>query len=449
MKIKFNLKKKTLTAISIVLGVALLASSVYADVVNRSPYEQFKDAVKSTSAQMSGQIRNYTMQTTFSLKDNETLLLRTTSLQKVDGQRSETVEMTDIGKGPFLSSYNFYDENQSIWYDRYSDTYYLTEFNRPEGYVDHVGGYASYDPLAEDYISDIERIVDAFVGNLKNYISLDQGEDGSKHFSGSLSDAEIPALVNAVASFVTKQYLMSSGNFYTNQAAEPVMAVDIRDTSMPLGNETYYDENRILIPSLDGDVYIKSMNGQATANPDNLFTNLTATIVLSGKDSDGNRHDLTFDISMVLTDLAETAVTPPDLTGKKVQNNTNYEDRRNYRITEKFVGTYRNDIIIEEDQSFVKIGERTIVIESITEQSVTGSYSESFLVEQEGREPLAFEFTAENNDPYSLGFTYTGRNGQTVYGYFYFDPAAASIQFYDESDKGLGWFNPTFIRVFD
>ena len=451
---KMKMKKKTLAALSVILGVALLATSVYADVVNKSAYEQLKDTVKSTSAQMSGQIRNYTMQTTFSLMDNDMLLISTTSVQKVDGLKSETIETTQTQKGPFQSSYSYNDQNQSIWYDSYSDVYYVTEFNRPDFEIDSKDNYrsdypdSSYDPLAQEYVSDVERIIDAFIGNLKNYVTVDQSDDGSKVFAGSLSDTEIPALVNAVASFATKQYLLSSGAYMT----QPVeVNVDAATPAEPV-NTPYnpnYEDTRIPIPSLDGDVYIKSMNGQAAANPDGLLTDVSASIVLSGNDPDGNRHDMTFDIDVTMKDVQVTSVTQPDLTGKNVQINTAYNDFGSTRIAEKYVGIYRNDIVMEKDQSFVKIGERTIVIESISEQTVVGSYSEIYSEEPAGTIPLNFEFTAENIDPFSLSFTYAGRHGNMITGYLQFDPIAASIQFYDESDKGTGWFNPIFPRVFE
>ena len=445
---RIKLEKKSLTVISVVLGVALLATSVYADVVNRSAYEQFKDVVKSTSAQMSGQVRNYTLQTTFSLKDNDTLLIRTNSVQKVDGQRSETIETTDTGKGAYQSSYSYNDERQNIWYDRYADTYYVTEYNRSEYDADYIYDYGSYDPLAQDYVSDVERIVDAFIGNLKNHVTADLKDDGSRIFTGSLSDTEIPALVNAVASFVTKQYLLSSG-VYFSQPAEIIVDAELADEAIATRYDSIYDDTRIPIPSLDGDVYIKSMNGRAAATPDDLITDVSVRVVLSGRDPDGNLHDLTFDISMTLTAVKTTSVTQPDLTGKNVQFHSAYDDFSSERISEKYKGTYRNDIIIEKDHSFVKIGERTLVIESVSDQAVVGSYSETYNEDQEGREPLSFEFTADNSDPYSLSFTYAGRNGQIMNGYLHFDPVSASIQFYDESERGNGWFNPTFTRVFD
>ncbi len=452
MKMKF--RKKTLVSLSVILGVALLATSVYADAVSRSAYEQFKDAVKSTSAQMSGQIRNYTQQTTITLKDNGTLLTSRTTVQKVDGRKSETTESTQTQKGTIQSSYNYNDENLNIWYDSYSDVYYVNEYVASEFEEGMKGDYGpvydagSYDPLAQEYVSDVERILDAFIGNLKNYLTVDQNADGSKLFDGSLSDTEIPALVNAVASFLTKQYLMSSGN-YTAQAIEPV-AAGVAGGDVPDARyDPAYGNSRILVPSLDGDVFIKSMTGQARVNPDGLITDVSAIIILSGKDPDGNPHDLTFDFDMTLQSVLTTVVSKPDLTGKTVQVSTVRNENGSNRLSAKYVGTYKNDIVIEQDQSFVKIGERVIVIESISEQGVVGSYSENYSEAPAGTVPLAFDFTAENSDAFGVHFTYTGRHGNRVEGYLYFDPASASIQFYDESDKGAGWFNTTFPRVFD
>jgi len=43
------------------------------------------------------------------------------------------------------------------------------------------------------------------IGNLKEYVVVTEDADGNKEFSGKLSDAQIPAVVNAVIAYAAKK----------------------------------------------------------------------------------------------------------------------------------------------------------------------------------------------------------------------------------------------------
>ena len=59
----------------------------------------------------------------------------------------------------------------------------------------------------------MEKIADALVGNLKDAVVVTENSDGSKTLSGSLSESQIPALINAVVSLQSKSEF---GNGYNN-----------------------------------------------------------------------------------------------------------------------------------------------------------------------------------------------------------------------------------------
>jgi len=56
----------------------------------------------------------------------------------------------------------------------------------------------------------IERIFDALIGNLKEYVVVTEDADGNKEFSGKLSDAQIPAVVNAVIAYAAKKLYLTN-----------------------------------------------------------------------------------------------------------------------------------------------------------------------------------------------------------------------------------------------
>ncbi len=449
-----KLKNKKWITLSIIIGIALLATTALADNISKSPYDQLKGVIKSTTAQMAGtEITSYTTITRFSLKNNNTLLMEKINENKTasGGAEYESKETTTTSTGSVMTSYSFNNREKNIWYDTYNDIYYLTENQAYEDKFayneeNYYGG--SYDPLAEEHIDDLERIFDALVGNLKNYVTVVKNDDGTLEFSGSLSDAQIPAVINAIASFLTKQFLTSTGG-YGYDSYDYAMPREFNEISTP-ESEVYYDKgnNTITgIPKLAGDVFIKSVSGRAVADENGLITSVYADIVLSGRDEDKNAHEVNFEIEMNVTDINTTELIEPDLTGKNVQKNEFNPGEPQQRLTSKFEGTYRNDIITTIDGDFVKIGERFVVIEKIDESGVTGKFFEEYKEGHESENSASFEFAGDNFDPYSVNFIYTDAKGNTFDGQMYFDYNSATIQFY--SNNGMDKFNSGFTRVFD
>ncbi|MDW7659591.1 MAG: hypothetical protein SCM11_20675, partial [Bacillota bacterium] len=199
--------------------------------------------------------------------------------------------------------------------------------------------------------------------------------------------------------------------------------------------------------NLKGDVFISQMTGSAKADPDGLLTAATFNIVLSGRDADGQPHDLIFDVSLAMSDIGTTAVSLPDLTGKNVVVSQHDGPSASDRLSAKYVGTYRNDIIVEENGSFSKVGERTVVIESIDPDEVSGRYYETF---RDGSDDnaTAFTFSAPNIDPYGINFMYTDDGGRSGNGSIYFQ-FSGSLQMYLEAWGKDEQTNPNFSLVFD
>lgn len=449
---KMKLGKNALITLSIVVGVAMLATAGLAGALNVSPYAQFKSVVKTTMQQMEGTVRNYTALTDMTLMDNDVLLLRRTSVDKTDGVASESGSKTETALGTTQENYNYSDATRNIWYDRWSDTYYVNEYEAPvvDNRFDSSGLDAGMmdpdgvpDPWEGEQAADLERIVDAVVGNLKDFVLVTENEDGTRVFSATLSETQIPALVNAVASYLTKQFLASESGMadaYPRTAggsmADPV-------TGLPVNG----DPVRSMLPGLTGDVYVKTVSGTATSLENGLLTTMTLSVVLSGTDEDGNVHDLSLAVEADITDIGTTLVQPPDLTGKNVQITRNDPVQPTERIPVRYVGAYRSDIVEVIDGAFVKVGERNLVIETIDATALRGRYFEVYAEGFEDRVPVAFSFESPNDNAYSATFRYRNENDIEMEGYLYFDPMSANIQF---SGAGFdGKFNGLFIRDFD
>ncbi len=464
-----KMKKKTLISLSIVVGIAILATTAVAGAVADTAYTQLKDAVKATSAAVSKSSGNYTESTTMVLSDNGTVLYRMTSSQKTGGGGYESSQLATLGTGTPTLTYSYNDATQNIYYDASSDTYYVNRYTqatrtasgdvKPGGVVIPADStsYNASDPLASQNVKDIERIVDAFVGNLKDYVSVSVGADGSKVFAGSLSEAQIPALVNAVASFATKQYLVSSGvvgsvsspaGGVTYDSAGNAIVPPQVDPSTSSGTTNPVD-NRFGLPTLTGDIFVKSVSGTATTLPDGVLTDVDLSVVLSGTDDQGSAHDLSMSVHVTMSDIGATDVAAPDLTGKKVQVSTSDPSATQNQLTAQFVGTYRNDVVVLKDGKFVKIGQRFIEITSITADAVAGKYYETYVDGTPGVTPLAFDFTAPNTGYYSISFSYADRTGTLQQGSMYFDPTTVSINFQEILTEKSSTFNAVFPMVFD
>ncbi len=446
-------RKKILMSLAIVAGVAVLAATAVVGAVSDTPYERLKAAVKTTMTEMTKNSGNATTVTTIILKDNGTQLFRSVESQKSGGGSYEQAKTTWIGSAAAQDSYSFSSPTMNVYYDASSDTYYVTRFTdvgnvRPDG--SYLGGSSSDESEFLARWNDIERIADAFVGNLKDYVNAAELGDGGTAFSGALNETQIPALANAIASFATKQMLLSSGVSVGGTVVQPAVYDASGAMKDPDGVVDPIPDTPYGIPALAGDIFIKSVAGTAKTLPSGLLADIAVSVVLSGTDEDGVIHDLSLDLHVVMSDVGTTAVAEPDLTGKKVQISESNDPYTQNKLTEAFVGTYRNDVVSMADGKFVKIGERTIVVESVTADTVTGRYFETYVDGATHPAPLSFEFSVPNSGYYTLNVTYADRNGTQTGNSITFDPSNGTASFYDYSSKADGTVgNGLFPRVFD
>jgi len=337
-----KVKKKTAILISFTVGTLLLATTALADIATKSGYDQLKDALKVTAQQSTEKFNSFTMDGSMVMKDNGKTLMNDNVILKVDRSKSasESLSSGENLRGDKNNSQSYTDKTTSISVRNGDPIYYVTEFTkeRKEDIFTN--------PFKGNRAEDYEKIADALVGSLKDQVVVTENSDGSKVLAGSLTEVQIPALVNAVASFQLKQQF--SGR----------------------------QDN---LPNLTKDIFVKEVKGSAKINKDGVMESVLGSAVLSGKDEQGKVHDITVEVLAKLSGINSTTVTKPDLTGKKVIKNI-YNENQGSEISnpEKFVGKFKNDIIIEKDKKFVKIGERFVEITQFDNKTAAGRYYEVY-----------------------------------------------------------------------
>jgi len=164
-------------------------------------------------------------------------------------------------------SYSYSDKNVNIHKSSDQNVYYINEYTSPR----EVGSFKN--PFKEEEASDVEKIADALVGNLKDYVIVNENSDGSKVLSGSLNESQIPAIINAFVSLQSKNEFGRNNN----------------------------NENNM--PKITKDIFVKEITGKAVVNKDGLIENILGTGELSGKDDSGKEHILSFELSGKLSDI--------------------------------------------------------------------------------------------------------------------------------------------------
>jgi hypothetical protein len=443
-----KIKKNMLMLLSVGVGVLLLVSTAVADSLTRSPYDQLKDAIKFTSRTMTEQVDNFTVKTTTALSDNGEVLMSESATIKTDLKEGKTENTTAkrFGDKAESLSFSYTDRERSIFYDSGSDTYYVNEYTMPTEYTKEMMHMSSPidNPFDDESAADVEKIVDAFIGNLKNYVTVTTAEDGSKEFTGTLSGAQIPALVNAVVSFVSKQYFSSSYYYAQDYKQYSSNYIDYQEPATPL------------LPEIKGDVLVKSVEGSVSVNADGIIVGFMIKGVVSGKDADGNPHDIGLEANGAIEDIGSTVVAMPDLTGKKVEVSKMDPREETFEVLPaKFIGAYKNDIIVDTNDSIKKVGERVLVIEEINGNQISGRYFEVY-DEDYADAPATtneFTFTDQIANPYNAfayEITYTGNDSVQRTANLYIDTFTYKINLWIEDGKNNPQFqDTTFTKVFD
>lgn len=418
-----KMKKKTAMLLSFALGSTLFVTTAFAEVATKSGYDQLKDALKYTSKSFSSTLTSYTVDMSYSLKDNGKIISSGNDIEKADASKGATehTSITSDDTDGTREYYSYTDNNCYIYHNSKDDTYTINEFANQNNRV------VFSDPFQEKGASDIEKIVDALVGNLKDYVVVTDVQDGGKELTGTLKETQVPALVNAVVSFAFKRQSSNNQNYYGS--VQP-------------------------FPSLTKDIFVKEASGKMVVDKDGLIKTVLATGALSGKDDKDNEHNLTLEVLVKVTDVNNTVVNKPDLTGKKVVKETSAPNQPTF-TADAYVGRFTNNIILKKDGKFIKIGERVLEIQKMDKDTVSGSYRENL---KEGFEEYAtvkeaISFTGKTLDSKDFyGFHFTLSDGTNNIGNIDVSLEQPNVYFnlnsYSNINRSLV-YDSQFFRVFE
>lgn len=382
--------KKAAMGISLAIGTLMFASTAFAEVSSKNGYEQLKDAFKFSADSCSSKFNNYTINTSFVIKDSEKILSQEDTVQKYDISKNavENTSSSVTAVNPKMSSYYYSDPTSDINYDSGSNSYKETDYKSAKK-----NSAVFNNPFKNKGEADIEKILDAVVGNLKDYVVVNQKPDGTRELSGSISEAQIPAIANALVSYEVKNIFGSNSNSYNRE--------------------------KFGISKIAEDIYVKQIKGDVVVNKDGLLQTVTGTGIISGKDEQGKVHEFTFEVLGKLTEVNSTVVKKPDLTGKNVEKSTAYtngdENPDTISNPQMFIGTYKNDIVINKDNKFQKIGERILEITSIDSKKVSGKYHEEYTKGNEqyfnGRKDFKFDASFDSSQKNHANFQFKDEGG--------------------------------------
>lgn len=405
--------------LSLALGTVMFATTALAEVASKSGYEQAKDAMKYTADSLTSKLSSYTADISFVVKDNGNVVASENSVNKYDLKTVSCENITNSSDGSNNTERYYYrDKNSIINYNPNDNVYYITE------YKNDTESFWGRNPFKEKEAGDIEKIADALIGNLKDYVVAVENADGSKELSGSLSEAQIPAIVNAVTSFQFKQSFSYRGN--------------------PNDQRT--------MPKLTEDIFVKEVTGKMYVDKNGLIHNVLGTGVLVGKDEQKKEHNLTFELLMKVSNINSTVVNKPDLTGKKTQVNVK-DEGENFSNPQIYIGTYKNNIVIQKDGKLEKIGERILDIEQIDNKIISGRYHEEYRKGYENYASNAKDFRVDakfEQFPYNATFNYTNASGKSIQGNISLVNRGPRLYFnLSTMYEGDAMYDGDFTRVFD
>jgi hypothetical protein len=420
-ELKMKLKKKTAVAISFTVGIMMFATTAFAEVNSKSGYDQLKDSLKYTAKSCTKDLSSYTMDMSFVIKDGTSIVYSQNDINKYD-MANKSKESKDILYNGIKKAEGYYyiDKSSMITKSQDSPSYYVTNFTNG---TDNMWGMKN--PFDEDRASDIEKIADAIVGNLKDSVAVNVTQDGSKEISGSLNNTQIPSLVNALVSFQFKN------------------SFNVRSDN---GSTTTQQ-----IPELKSNIFVKNIKGNVATDKNGLIKSALGSGILSGTDKNGQNHNLTFEVLVKIGDINSTVVKKPDLSDKKtiVQTSSNTGKLSN---PEKYIGKYSNNIVIEDKGKFIKIGESIVSIKKIDNTSVAGTYESKYINGYEDRNQK-FDFNGNFNkqsggNDFNADITGIDNSKSKVKGDLYINSDQAIIYFNIDGINSSN-FNSQYNKVFN
>ena len=292
-------KKIIATGLSIAIGSTMLITTAFANTTSTSGYDAYKSAIKKTLT-----AKNFTESATITLKDNGNVIASGDNTAKLGiDNKTASVSATINAGGQTNTIESYKQDGKSIFKSSDSPVYnVMNEGQRKNNITQQEGINATK-------LKDGEMLLDALVGNLQNYVTLDNKTDGTKDVSVQLSDSQLPAVVNAAASIVVKNAANGEDRIH-QENGETALAKNVLQS----------------MPKLVDNIRVDNVSMQAQIDKDNNIVNQVIDVTVSGKDANGTDHTITADINMNLSQFNNTTPDKIDLTGKQVNTLASHKE---------------------------------------------------------------------------------------------------------------------------
>jgi hypothetical protein len=283
-----RMKKGFVILGAIGISSVVMVTSGFAAMASTSGYTVYKDAIKATQS-----LNSVALSGGITLKDNGTSLVNVTGSVKADlakETQSGSATIDNSGKKQTVEIYK--QSNQTITKSSNSDVYYQE--------LERQGKHKDEKPESKQIPQEVENIIDSLVGNLQNSVTLDNKADGTKQVTLSLSNAQLPPVVNAVGSLLIKNALDEKQG---HQKIDKVPGIDFAPS----------------LPALTQNIRIDQIDIKADINASNFIQHQEAAITVSGKDAAGVSHQVVLQLNADLSGFNATTPDTIDLTGKNVK----------------------------------------------------------------------------------------------------------------------------------
>ncbi|WP_440960474.1 hypothetical protein ACN6KS_21975 [Paenibacillus nitricinens] len=283
-------------------GVIMLATGLTA-FAGTSGYEDYKAALKNTAENM----QSITVQADAILKDNGSVLSQAQGSLKANLANeavSGAVKISGSQGSHVLSLYS--QPDGQVWKSDASDIYYVKQDIKDK--KDQESGTELKEAVWLS--SQEETIMDALIGNLKNEFTSTTDKDGAKHISLQLDNAQIPAVMQALAPVLFKNLSEEKDHESSKDTA-----VDSKDPE-DLIQQNLFDFQAI---DMTNGVQIQSIRLNADITPANALQHQQLDLTFVGQDEQGASHTLAASLDVQLSAFNATTTESIDLTGKQVQ----------------------------------------------------------------------------------------------------------------------------------
>lgn len=274
-----------------VIGISgtVMLGSVYSISANTSGYDLYKDALKKTH-----QLESTTMEISIDLLDNSKEIYSADTTVKTNRLEQTMAGSSTFSNGETTGSYEMYRQDGQFLVKKDSENKVYSM--KSDGRVH--GSKSDRMELQED----MEKLVDVLTKDLQQKVVVNDSKDGSKEVVLSLSDTEIPIAANVVTSLMLKHAAM------------------MNDRTKDM--DSSFHDVKVKLPELKEDIVIKSAEVKAKISAQAFVESQDVKIVVTGKDELGKTHQVSFSVSLDVTNANNTTVGTLDLTNLTIEEVT-------------------------------------------------------------------------------------------------------------------------------